>query len=192
MKTYLVLALGLIFSVSLAAQRPVKSFYQDHKRLEGVRNYKVPGWLVWLGCTVARPFAGEPETKVGLKWGRKVKKMRLLIAEDDNPLPPGAVEDFVQNARTHRFADLFYVREGDTHINVMALDNQKGKIKELVILVDEPGSLVFIGLKTKIRYRDIPRLIDELIRAGEDEGEIDIQEPEPAEPPVAEAAPVVN
>ena len=186
MKNFLLLLSFLIAAATLPAQNPVKHFYQDHKRLEGVKNYQVPGWLIWLGTGIARPFVNEPDARAALKLAKRVKKLRLLIAEDENPLPAGAVEDFVATSRQQQFEDLIYVRDGDTHVNILVRD-KKEKIREMIILIDEPGSLVFLGLKTKIRYQDISRLIEDILWTEEkkpDTPEIPspVKEEEPAAP----------
>lgn len=142
------------------AQRPAVEFYRQHKRLENVRNFKIPGWLIWVGSGIAYDITKNEETKALLKVGRKVKKLRLMIAEDNNPIPAAHISNFVTESRQNGFADLIYVRDGETTVNIIGKIKKDNKFRELVFLVSENDEFVFFHMKSNIKMKDVQELIN--------------------------------
>lgn len=159
---------SLLFSITMLiiigqfgyAQRPAVEFYRQHKRLENVRNFKIPGWLIWVGSGIAYDITKNEETKALLKVGRKVKKLRLMIAEDNNPIPAAHISNFVTESRQNGFADLIYVRDGETTVNIISKIKKNNKFRELVFLVSENDEFVFFHMKSNIKMKDVQELIN--------------------------------
>ena len=114
---------------------------------------------MWFGSGIAYDIVKNEDIKVALKLARKVKKMRLMIAEDNNPIPVTDVSDFVSESRRSGFDDLLYVRDEGTTVNVMGRI-KKDKFKELVFMVNENNEFVFFHMKSNIRMKDIQELIN--------------------------------
>lgn len=157
---YIIIALLVLSSSVSIAQSPAVQFYRQNKRLENVRNFKIPGWLIWVGTGIAHDITKNEETKAILKVGRKVKKLRLMIAEDNNPIPASSVSNFVSESRRDGFADLIYVRDEGTTVNIMGKIKKNDKFKELVFLVNEDDEFVFFQMKSSIRMKDLQELIN--------------------------------
>lgn len=161
MKTLLLsLSLLLISATIVQAQRPAAEFYRQNKHLEGVRNFKIPGWLVWFGSGIAYDMVKDEDAKVALKLARKVKKMRFMIAEDQNPIPTASVNNFVSESRRSGYADLIYVRDGATTVNVMGRIKKNDKFKDLVFMVQENDEFVFFHMKSNIKMKDLSEMIN--------------------------------
>lgn len=161
MKT-LLLSLGLLLvgATIAQAQGPAAEFYRQNKRLEGVRNVKIPGWLVWFGSGIAYDMVKNEDAKVALKLARKVKKMRFMMAEDQNPIPTSAVSNFVSESRRSGYSDLIYVRDGATTVNIMGRIKKNDKFKDLVIMVREEDEFVFFHMKSNIKMKDLSEMIN--------------------------------
>lgn len=157
---YIIIALLVLSSSVSIAQSPAVQFYRQNKRLENVRNFKIPGWLIWVGTGIAHDITKNEETKAILKVGRKVKKLRLMIAEDNNPIPASSISNFVSESRRDGFADLIYVRDEGTTVNIMGKIKKNDKFKELVFLVNEDDEFVFFQMKSSIRMKDLQELIN--------------------------------
>lgn len=171
MKKYLIVLSIFAFAFSSCSSPSTSgAFYSKYRHTEGVQNMKIPGWLIWMGSGVARPFVKDKEVKAGLRIAKKVKKLRLLIAEDGNPIPYGAVQDFVGNLRENAYDDLIYVKEEDTMVTIMAKDNKK-KIKDLLILVHEEDEFVFFSAKTNIKYDELSDMIQTFLEDMKEEEE---------------------
>lgn len=160
MKRFLITLTIVALSIPLLeAQRPAVDFYRQHKRLENVRNFKIPGWFMWFGTGIAYDIVKNEEVKAALRVGRKIKKMRLMIAEENNPIPAENVSNFVSESRRSGFDDLIYVRDGETTVNIMGRI-KKDKFRELVFMVSEADEFVFFHMKSNIRMKDIQELIN--------------------------------
>lgn len=158
-KYFLLIGLALLGISILQAQHPAAEFYRQHKREEGVRNFKIPGWLIWFGSGFAYDIVQDEDAKAALRLARKVKKLRLMFAEDTNPIPVAAVSHFVSESRRSGFADLIYFRDGQTTVNIMG-KIKKDKFKDIVILVQDEGEFVFFHIKSNIRMKHLSETIN--------------------------------
>ncbi len=157
---FLLLLLVSVSALSSAAQDPAADFYRSHKRTEGVRNFKIPGWLVWLGTGVVHDIVKSEDARVALKVARKVRKMRFLIAEEQNNIPVANVSSFVSESRRNGYADLIYVRSEDTTVNIMGQIKKNDKFKNLIIMVEEEDTFLFFHMKSNIRMKDLSEMIN--------------------------------
>ncbi len=158
-KYFLLIGLALLGVSILQAQHPAADFYRQYKREEGVRNFKIPGWLIWFGSGVAYDIVQDEDTKAVLRLARKVKKLRLMFAEDTNPISTTAVNHFVSESRRSGFADLIYFRDGQTTVNIMG-KIKKDKFKDIVIMVQDEGEFVFFHMKSNIRMKHLSETIN--------------------------------
>ena len=132
------------------------------KGKEGVRNLRVPGWFIYAASGLANEFVKDETAKTALQFGRKIGGTRFMIAEEANPIPAEDVKAFVQNIRMDGFEDLISVRDGETMVNIMVKDKRE-KLKNLLILVNEEDTFVFMSMKSRIKYEDLAELISKII-----------------------------
>ncbi|MDX1942998.1 MAG: DUF4252 domain-containing protein [Saprospiraceae bacterium] len=158
----------LLFSIAITllscslvhAQQPATEFYRQNKHLKGVRNVKIPGWLVWFGSGIAYDMIKDEDAKVALKLARKVGKMRFMIAEEENPIPTASVSNFVSESRRSGYSDLIYIRDEGTTVNIMGKIKKNDKFRDLVIMVSEEDEFVFFHMKSNIRMKDLSDLLN--------------------------------
>lgn len=155
--TFLIFVFLFIGNIIMA--QPAAQFYQQHKRLEGIKNFKIPGWLVYFGTGITHDIVKNQETKSILKLARKVGKMRIMIAEDINPIPVSAVNNLVAESRNGGYEDLIFVRDGETTVSIMG-KIKKDKFKRLMFLVNDGSDFMFFEMKSHIRVQDITELIN--------------------------------
>ncbi|MEL6866806.1 MAG: DUF4252 domain-containing protein [Bacteroidota bacterium] len=181
----ILIALSLLFvviGVVEAQNKSINRFYRQYKHREGVRNFNLPGWVIRLGAGIARTQVEEPQAKAALKLAKKIKKIKLLVAEEGPEVSEQDIERMIQGVK-HRndFNDMFTVQNGSTRIN-MLMRNSGDKIKNLLILVSEESEFVMVSLKTKLKIEDL----NELLRSLQEEVDFDIpmpsEEPKPEEP----------
>lgn len=159
MKTLLLIISITLFGITtLEAQQPAADFYRQHKRDEGVRNFKIPGWLMWFGSGIAYDMVKDEGAQAALKLARKVKKMRLMVVENENPIPTAAVQNFVSESRRGGYSDLIYVRDGATEVNIMGRI-KKDKFKDLVFMVSEEDEFIFFHMKSNIKMKDLNEML---------------------------------
>lgn len=164
MKKWLLLlpVLSLILS-SCGSPRTVGAFYREHKHKEGVRNFTIPGWLIWLGTGLANSVIDDEEAKVALGLAKKVTRLQLMFTEDENPISPTDVRSFVSSIHDNGYEDLVYVRDQETSVNII-LKERKDKLRHLVILVNDDEDFFFINMRTNIRVSDIAKVTNYFLK----------------------------
>ena len=150
---------GCLFLVSCGSPQSARNFYQDHKHGEEVTNFTIPGWLIFLGTSIARPFVKDEEARYALKFGQKVKRLQLMIDEDGHNISTADVQRFVETARHDKYEDLILVRDEETRVHVLVREN-KGKLQHLLVLVRDDTDFVFLNMRTSISMKDIARLLN--------------------------------
>jgi hypothetical protein len=177
---YLPFSMLLLFAVALSSCNSPKTtaqFYHTHKVHQGVTNFKLPGWLVWMGSGIAAPMVKNPEAKAALKLAKKTGTIRFLVSEEHSLVSNAEMNTFVTNIKRSGYEDLIQVREGKTVVNILARD-KKDKLRNLLIMVKEEDSFVFMDMKTRIKYKDLAEMINSYLNMDKD----DLKEEE--EPPV--------
>lgn len=164
-KLLFVLTLALLGS-KLEAQSSVAEFYQKFKKQENVTNFKLPGWLVWIGTGLVYNSIRDEETRTWLRLSRKMGKIRLLQCENSNSITPDDVSALVSSLKSSSggYDDLIYVRDEDSNINVMIREGAKGRLKELLVLVSEDSETVLFSAKTRLRMKDINEVLDHYLK----------------------------
>ena len=163
MKTHLTLLTLVLFLVGgsvVSAQTPaLNQFYREYKRGKEVKNFRVPGWLVKLGSKIALRHSKDPNVKPALSLAKKFGKMKIMISEGGRNIPPEAVKRLTAKLRRQKFDDWIYVREEGITVNIMAREF-KGMLRNLLILVNDEEEFVFLSVKTKIKAKDIGKVVE--------------------------------
>ncbi|MBK8042843.1 MAG: DUF4252 domain-containing protein [Haliscomenobacter sp.] len=163
MRTLLLLCcLSALLPGPLAAQTSAKAFYRDHKREEGVFNFKLPGWLVWFAGGIAYNSVRDPDLREALWLGKKLGNLRMMHSENGNGLSPQSVSSLVDGMYASHYEDLILVREGDTRVHFLVKDKRE-KLKDLVLLIHEEDGFTLFSMKSRLKIDDISRLIEHFI-----------------------------
>lgn len=175
--------LSILAFTSCSSPKTTAQFYQTYKSRPGVTNFKLPGWVVWLGGGIAYNSINNESTKTALRFARKVGKMRLMASENGTFLPESELQAFIENIKGNGYEELIQVESKGSSVNIMVRD-RRDKIKNLLLLVRDEDGFVFMDLKTRIRYDEVADLINYMINMGDDEKAEDTK-------PTQEAAPAV-
>ena len=152
---------GFAFT-SCSSPKTTAQFYQQYKHREGVTNFKMPGWLVWLGGGIAYNSVRDEEAKMFLRLARKVGKMRFMASEDDTAIAPDEINAFLANIRQNGYEDLLQVKDAESNFTILVRDKDQ-KLKNLVILGFDDGELFFFDLKSRLKYDDITDIVNHII-----------------------------
>jgi hypothetical protein len=173
---------GLLLA-SCSSPKTTAQFYHEHKHQEGVTNFKLPGWVVWLGGGLAYNSVRNEDARMFLKLARKVGKMRFLTSEDATAIASADIEQFLGNIRQNGYEDLLHVKDAQSNFTILVKDN-KQRLKSLVILGYDDGDLVYFDLKSRLKYSDITTVVDNILSGDYKKNrpqEASEEEPEPQE-----------
>ncbi len=148
MRTIIIICL---FFSGLAVQAQDYGLYWKYKDYDGI-SFTVPSTLIDIGSW----FLDEKADRVLL---RKINKVRVMVFEDGSPVTEKDLKRFNRRAKRKRLEDMIYVREGKTHVRVMAKE-RRNAIRKLVVLVQSPDEFVLVSVKGKLRLDDINRVIE--------------------------------
>jgi len=186
MKNLLLCIFLFSFSISAHAQnRSIKNFYHKYKKEEGTRNFVLPGFLIWLGTGIANEITNNEEAKIFLKFAKRFKTMRLLVQEDDNTISREDYNQLVAGAKKSNYEELISVKEKGKTFHIMGR-GKKDKLKNLLILVSADDTFVMMSMKTKIKTKDLNRLINDLMELEKVRAKLKKEEEEKVPPPPTE------
>lgn len=152
---------GLFFGLVLlltarTAQAQDHGLYWKYKDYDGAIAVTVPGFAVHIGSW----FIDGRENRQLI---RKIGKVRVLVFEDGNPISDRDARRFARKAKRRGLEELMTVREGKTHIRVMAKERRNGKgLRKVVVFVNSPDDgFALISVRGRLRYDDIGRILKE-------------------------------
>jgi len=90
----------------------------------------------------------------------RVSKVRVLVFQDRSPITDRDMRRFERKASRHHLEDIVMVRDGKTHVRVMAKD-RRSALRKLVVFVRTPEESVLFSLKGNLRWNDLQSLIDQ-------------------------------
>ncbi|MCB9277208.1 MAG: DUF4252 domain-containing protein [Lewinellaceae bacterium] len=186
MRSTIIITIGFLAAFllsSCSSPKTTAQFYQQYKHREGVTNFKMPGWVVWLGGGIAYNSVRNEKSRMYLGLARKVGKMRFMASEDGMAITPEEINSFLSNIRQNGYEDLLHVKDAESNFSILVRDNDGQKLKNLVILGYDDGELFFFDMKSRLKYEDIVDVTNRIL-SGERPGKKKHEQEE--EPPVQE------
>ncbi len=163
MRTSIICFLFMCFlfpNFSQAQTKSINKFYKKYKKKKNTVNFTIPGWLIDIGAGIGKLAVDEPEEKAALKLAKKIQKVRILVIEEGNPTQKKDRVKLIRNLQVKdTFDPLLQVRDGEMNVQIMVRE-KKEKLKNFFILVNEPDEFVMLSLKTKLKMKDINKLIN--------------------------------
>jgi len=165
MKNLLIITLLLLIPFIGSAQymTGVKGFYHKYKKSDNAKGFVLPGFMIWLGGGIAKSAVDEPEAKIALRFMKKFKTMRFLVMDDGHSV---SEEDFLQlvySAQRQNYEPMISFKSRGEDVQIFA-KGKKDKLKKLLILVKSDNEFVMMDMKTKIRTKDLNRLVNDLMK----------------------------
>ena len=151
MKIFLFSLLLLMGTQCLQAQD--YHLYWKYKDYDGAIPVTAPGWLIEAGSWFV------PE-KAHRKIMRHVNKVRVLAFEGQSPITDRDRRKFEKRAARRHLEDLMVVRDGKTHVRILARD--RGVVlRKLVVFVQSPETFALVTVKGRLRLDDINTVLQE-------------------------------
>lgn len=129
--------------------------YWKYKEYDGAIAVTVPRFAVHMGSW----FLDE---RADRKLMQKLGKVRVLFFEGGSPITDRDTRRFARKAKRRGLEELIVVRDGDTHVRVMAKERRNGKgIRKVVVFVDSDEGFALVSVRGRLRYDDLSRILRE-------------------------------
>lgn len=150
-----------LFISAFAAQGQDYGLYWKYKDYDGI-SLTVPSALIDIGSW----FIEEKTERVML---RKINKVRVMYFEGKSPVSEKDIKRFDRRAKRRHLEELVYVREGKTHVRVLAKE-RRNAIRKIVVLVQSPDEFALVSVKGRLRWDDINRVIEKYGKKAQKDG----------------------
>lgn len=175
---YSLLLIFCSITIAQAGGDPVKKFYRKYKKRDQVFNIALPGILTQTSVGIARLFTRDKEARAVLKLARKMKGVRVLV-DKTQQVPNSAARSLMNDLRAQgKMETLMVSRENGEQTWVMG--NIKGdKVKKIVVVVFANDQFTMVAAKSRMKVKDVNRLIKVLQKNEEQEKERGVVKIEP-------------
>ncbi len=152
---------GLLLTLSATAARAQDfGLYWKYKDYDGAIAVAVPGFVVHMGTW----FIDDRDDR---RMARKIGKVRVLFFEDGSPITQRDSRRFAREAKRRGLEEILTVREGKTHVRILAKERRNGKgIRKVVVFVNSPDGFALVSVKGRLKYDDIGRILDDYSKPG--------------------------
>jgi len=142
-----IIFIAALFLVSGEAHAQDAGLYWKYKDYDGVA-FMLPRTAI----DIASWFLDDRQDRV---WLRRVNKVRVMVFEDvRNPVTERDMQRFYRKASRRHLEELLMVRDGKTHVRIMARERHNS-LRKVVVLTHSPEEFVLVTLKGKLRWDDI-------------------------------------
>jgi Domain of unknown function (DUF4252) len=151
----LMLCLLLIGATANQIAAQDRWLYWKYKDYDQSFSFTIPRLAISTGAL----FVSEREER---RMVRRIHKVRALIFNESSPVTQRDMKKFFRKAKRRNLEELITVRDGKTHVSVLA-KTRKDALRKVVILVNSPdeGS-VLVSVKGRMRWKDILRTIEKI------------------------------
>jgi hypothetical protein len=160
MRILLILITIFLFSPDCIDAQPryINKFINKHKNKADAFAFTFPGWLIKKGGKIATKHTeGDPDAQEALKLLKYVKKMRMIVIEENNPIEDGDIQNLMMKMKDDSFEDYIIVRHKENRVNFMARE-KNNVIKDLVFFVNADDTFVLMTMKTNITVEQLEDL----------------------------------
>lgn len=94
----------------------------------------------------------------GRAFVHRIKKLRVMVFEGYSPITDRDMRRFERKARRRHLEDIVTVRQGKTHVRVMAKE-RRSTLRKAVVIVRSPEETAFVSVKGNFRLDDLQQFL---------------------------------
>jgi Domain of unknown function (DUF4252) len=157
----LIFLLFLLPGLVVCQNKPLNKFYRQIKHEEGVRNAKLPGWLIRLGSKIARSKAETESEKEAMGLMRHFGKVKFMFSEEGTKIDPGKVKQLRKDLLQYSYDDLLMIRSEGVDLQIMVKEAD-GIIENVFMLVNDTnaGEMFFLSAKANLSLKELSKLLE--------------------------------
>ncbi len=160
----------LLMSFSVAAQSPTDDLFDEYGAKDGFTTVHVTKELFSLFAEISEE-SEEAEVQEINEVVSNLDYIRILMFDGSDSTKNDLLEDFkseLNKVQLKDFTELMTVKEGDEMVKFM-IHKEGKKIKELLLLINQPDEAGFISITGNINLKSIAKLSKSMNIDGLDE-----------------------
>ena len=147
----------LFIGFAATSQAQDRWLYWKYKDYDGSISFTVPRVVIGTGSLFIKQ-------KSDRKMLRRVHKVRTMIFEDGSPMKDRDIKKFTRKAKRRNLEEIVTVREGKTHVRVLAKTTRRDALKKVVVFVSSPeDGFVMVSVKGKVKMSDVNKLFKKYV-----------------------------
>lgn len=156
MKTTMIFSLCLLLTtMGMSQSQAVMDFHNKFKDNGKYLSLKIEGGLLKMLSNIE---TNDKDTREMLDAMNKIDAINVHCVErKDSGFDESEIKDFKRDIYKENFDELMIVRDGDSDIDFL-IKEKKGKISDLLFLVDEPDEFVIVSISGDIDLKTIGRI----------------------------------
>ncbi|MBR9999282.1 MAG: DUF4252 domain-containing protein [Cyclobacteriaceae bacterium] len=159
MKITLITGLFLFALIINARSQAVEKFHEKFKDDSKYLCVSIESGLLKLLSNVKTE---DKDTDEFLKAMAGINSVNIYkIDRNESSFDEASLRSFKKDIQKEKYEELMVVREGNTHLDFMVKEN-KGKISDLIMMVDEMDGFFLLTFSGEIDLATISRLSDKL------------------------------
>ena len=154
--------MGMLYpNLAKAQTKAINTFYKKNKKIEGANSASIPGVAIDIAASIVKFSAETEQDKQAVKLLRKVNKLKFLNVENNSADLLEDLKQLKSALKKDSFDEMLSVRSEGTRLEFMVRP-RNGKLKNIFLTIIEDGEVNMVSLKTRIKLKDIQKLINSL------------------------------
>jgi hypothetical protein len=151
---------GLLFSVAFtASSQAIEKFHEKYRNDSNYLNLCIESGLLKL---ISNIQTEDKDTDEFLRALAGINKINVYkIDRNESSFDENSVRTFKKDIRREKYEELMVVRDGNAHLDFMIRED-KGKISDLVMMVDEKDEFFLLTLSGEIDLAMISKISEGL------------------------------
>jgi len=164
MKTYIILFFLLLVGMAGFSQsQAVMDFHNKYKDNGKYLSVRIDGGILNLLSSIE---TNDEEAQEMLDAMSKIDAINVhSIDRDEDEFAESDIEKFKKDVQKEKYDELMIVRDGDTDVDFL-IKEKKGKISDLLLVVDEPDEFIIVNISGEIDLKTIAKISDNLDLKG--------------------------
>jgi hypothetical protein len=160
MKTIIVLILFILAGyVGMCQSQAVINFHNKYKDNGKYLSVKIEGGLLKMLSNVE---TNDEETQEFLDAVSKIEAIDVhSINREESDFNESDINKFKKDIRKEKYDELMIVRDGETDVDFL-IKERKGKISDLLLIVDEPDEFIIVNISGEIDLKTIAKVTENL------------------------------
>jgi len=160
MRTTVILIIVLLSGYTGFTQsQAVLDFHDKYKSSGKYLSMRIDGGILNLLSNIE---TNDEEAQDMLDAISKIEAINVhSIDREEDEFDDGDVAKFKKQVHKEKYEELMIVRDGETDVDFL-IKEKKGKISELLLVVDEPDEFVIVSISGEIDLATIAKITDNL------------------------------